>query len=92
MTRYTDFGGGGGGGCTGGGGTGGTGGTGTGVRKSLSPGVRAPHHLHKSKAAREERKRVLKMSVRKLKDIDDPEVFLCRWDREQIVQITCLPR
>ena len=33
---------------------------------------------YKSKAAREERKRVLKMSVRKLKEIDDPEVFLCR--------------
>ena len=28
--------------------------------------------------AKEERKRVLKVSVRKLKDIDDPEVFLRR--------------
>jgi hypothetical protein len=27
---------------------------------------------------REDRKRVLKMSVRKLRDIDDPETFLCR--------------
>lgn len=27
---------------------------------------------------REDRKKVLKLSVRKLRDIDDPEAFLCR--------------